>query len=59
MRSAAIYRHMVLWPFLYFDEMGRLSGVSMKEGLDGGGLVFTIPQKFSPLFISLKLWVIH
>ena len=31
------------------------------EGLDGGGggLVFTIHQKFSPLFISLKFWVIH
>ena len=25
----------------------------------GGGLVFTIHLKFSPLFISLKFWVIH
>ena len=24
-----------------------------------GGLVFTIHGKFSPLFISLKFWVIH
>ena len=30
------------------------------EVLDrGGGLVFTIHKKFSPLFISLKFWVIH
>ena len=28
------------------------------EGLDGG-VVFTIHLKFSPLFISLKFWVIH
>ena len=31
----------------------------LKEGLDGGGLVFTIHFKFSPLLISLKFWVIH
>ena len=30
------------------------------EVLDGGGgLVFTIHQKISPLLISLKFWVIH
>ena len=28
-------------------------------GGGGGGLVFTIHLKFSPLFISLKFWVIH
>ena len=28
------------------------------EGLDGG-LVITIHEKFNPLFISLKCWVIH
>ena len=28
-------------------------------GGGGGGLVFTIHKKFSPLFISLKFWVIH
>ena len=27
--------------------------------MGGGGLVFTIHQKFSPLFISLKIWIIH
>ena len=27
--------------------------------MGGGGLVFTIQKKFSPLFISLKFWVIH
>ena len=34
---------------------------SMTEGLDVGGgvLVFTIHLKFSPLFISLKFWVIQ
>ena len=25
----------------------------------GGGLEFTIHKNFSPLFISLKFWVIH
>ena len=28
-------------------------------GGGGGGLVFTIHKKISPLFISLKFWVIH
>ena len=32
---------------------------AMQENLDGGGLIFTIPEKFSQLFISLKFWVIH
>ena len=25
----------------------------------GGGLVFTIHYKFSPLFVSLKFWAVH
>ena len=29
------------------------------SGLGVGGLIFTIHKKFSPLFISLKFWVIH
>ena len=27
--------------------------------MGGGGLVFNTHQKFSPLFFSLKFWVIH
>ena len=36
----------------------KRSALSQHEGLDGG-LVFTYHKKFSPLFISLKVWVIH
>ena len=28
-------------------------------GGEGGGLIFTKSFKFSPLFITLKFWVIH
>ena len=40
---------------------GNTDRIISNEGLDGGGgvLVFTIHKKFSPLFISLKFWVIH
>ena len=31
----------------------------MGGGGGGGVLVFTIHKKFSPLFFSLKFWVIH
>ena len=33
-------------------------GLIIREGLDGG-LVFTIHLKISPLFISLKFWLIY
>ena len=44
----------VNFPFLDGDVLCSTS----YEGLDGG-MVFTIHIKFSPLFISLKFWVIH
>ena len=39
----------------------RMHADYFNKGLDGGGggLIFTIHSKFSPLFISFKFWVIH
>ena len=39
---------------------GYLQSLSIEEGLDGGGGSGNqYSLKFSPLFISLKFWVIH
>ena len=42
------------------DQDPQLLINMMNEGLDGGGVWYSLLiKKFSPLFISLKFWVIH
>ena len=52
----------LLWVFcgVCFFFHGDMNWSIICGGPDGGwGLVFTVHLKFSPLFISLKFWVIH
>ena len=46
---------------VFYGATGRNYKLMMYEGLDGGeGVWYSLfIKKFSPLFISLKFWVIH